>query len=131
MTRKNSFSLANQIIKEATRVGFQWKGLSGPLKKVREELREMEQEIKSRRRSKTSISDELGDLLFSLCNLASLLRIDPEKALHSTLDRFEARFHIVKSELKKKGKTPEESTLKEMDALWEKAKIKLKKKNRS
>lgn len=129
----NAFSRAARIIHEATRVGFQWKNWFGPLQKVREELCELEHEIKlfskarglALSKDKTHLSNEIGDLIFSVCNLASLLGLNPEDSLNSTLDRFQSRFKFVKSELKKKGKTPEQSNLKEMNALWQKAKKRL------
>jgi len=111
-----------RTIANAKRVGFQWPDWSGPLKKVREELRELELEIRGRAKTKARISDEIGDLLFSVCNLATLLELNPEKSLNATLDKFQSRFRFVARELKKKGKSPKQSTLKEMTALWRKAK---------
>ncbi len=110
------------IIKNAQRVGFQWRDWVGPLRKVKEELRELEQEIRSRAKSKVRISEEIGDLLFSVCNLATLFNLDPEKSLNTTLDKFQSRFRFVARELKKRGKVPKESNLKEMGALWRRAK---------
>lgn len=115
-----------KVIGNATKAGFQWPDWSGPLKKVKEELRELEAEIRRRSRNKKKISEEIGDLLFSVCNLATRFDLDPEKSLHATLRKFEARFRFVEKELKKKGKTPEQSNLKEMGALWEKSKKKSK-----
>jgi uncharacterized protein YabN with tetrapyrrole methylase and pyrophosphatase domain len=111
-----------RTIADAKRAGFQWRGWVGPLRKVKEELRELEREIRRRAKTKGRISEEIGDLLFSVCNLATLLELDPEKALHATLDKFQSRFRFVKNELRKKGKSPKDSNLKEMGALWKKAK---------
>jgi len=113
-----------KVIGNATKVGFQWPDWVGPLKKVKEELRELEKEIRSRKKSKAKISEEIGDLLFSVCNLATRFDLDPEKSLHATLDKFQKRFRFVAEELKKKGKSPKESHLKEMSSLWRKAKQK-------
>lgn len=113
-----------RTIKNAKRVGFQWRDWVGPLRKVKEELRELEREIRSRVKTKEQISEEIGDLLFSVCNLATLLDLNPEKSLHATLDKFQSRFRFIVRELKKKGKSPKESNLKEMSSLWRKAKKK-------
>jgi len=61
-------------------------------------------------------------LLFSLCNVAFLLKLDPEDALRGTLSRFESRFRHVEKRLREHGKKPEESTLEEMDRYWDEAK---------
>jgi len=111
-----------RTIANAKRVGFQWKNWVGPLRKVKEELRELELEIRKPGKYKTRVSEEIGDLLFSVCNLATLLGLDPEKSLHATLDKFQARFRFVEKELRKKGKRPQASHLKEMSALWREAK---------
>jgi uncharacterized protein YabN with tetrapyrrole methylase and pyrophosphatase domain len=111
-----------KIIGDATKVGFQWPDWSGPLRKVKEELRELEREIRRRKKNKGKISEEIGDLLFSVCNLATRFDLDPEESLHATLKKFEARFRFVERELRKKGKSPRQSNLREMGALWEKAK---------
>lgn len=113
-----------RTIANAKRAGFQWRGWAGPLRKVKEELRELELEIRSRTKTKARISGEIGDLLFSVCNLATLLELDPEKSLHATLDKFQSRFRFVKNELRKKGKRPKDSNLREMGALWKRAKTK-------
>ena len=117
---------AARIIERATRVGFQWKDLQGPLEKVEEELAELLGEIRKsgKRVSRTKIENELGDVLFSLCNVAFLLKISPEDALRGMLARFETRFRHVERRLGAIGKTPEESTLEEMDVFWNEAKIK-------
>lgn len=115
-----------RTIENAKRVGFQWRDWKGPLRKVKEELRELEREIRSRAKTKARISEEIGDLLFSVCNLATLLELNPEKSLHATLDKFQSRFRFIERELRKKGKSPKESNLKEMGSLWRKAKKKSK-----
>jgi uncharacterized protein YabN with tetrapyrrole methylase and pyrophosphatase domain len=117
-----AFPQTLSMIVEATRVGFQWEDWRGPLSKVKEELRELEVEIKRPRKNKKRMSEEVGDLLFSVCNLAFQLRLDPEHSLHLTLKTFRSRFHFLEKELRKKGKTPEKATLQEMTVLWRKAK---------
>lgn len=66
--------------------------------------------------------DELGDLLFVLVNIARFLRVDPERALRKTIDKFRSRFHYVEVSLRKEGKSLRQSNIFEMDRLWEEAK---------
>ena len=68
------------------------------------------------------IEHELGDLLFALANLGRWVKVHPEEALRGTLRRFESRFHHIEAALLQRGKTPRDSTLAEMDALWNEAK---------
>lgn len=116
---------AGRVIEKVSRVGFQWKDLEGPLLKVKEELQELEEEIQEPSPQKEKIEDEMGDLLFSLCNLSHHLKIEPENALRRTLEKFRIRFSYVEEGLRKRGKNAEESTLEEMDGLWQEAKKKL------
>jgi len=69
------------------------------------------------------IEAELGDLLFAIANLGRWVKVHPEEALRGTLRRFEARFHHVEEKLRERGKSPRESDLAEMDALWDEAKL--------
>ena len=97
-----------------------------------EELRELKAEIAqlslNQAKSEGSLSlqkkveNELGDLLFTLSNLGYLLKINPENALRGTLSKFEKRFRFVERRLKQTGKTPEQSSLAEMDRFWQEAK---------
>jgi dephospho-CoA kinase len=105
--------------------------MQGPLEKVEEELAELKVEIlKLESLSKNEddqgfrkrVEDEMGDLLFTLCNISYLMKINPEAALRGTLERFQKRFRHVEKRLKQKGKTPEQSDLKEMDQYWDEAK---------
>jgi MazG family protein len=111
---------ASRVIEKVTKVGFQWKDLEGPIEKLEEELAELKAELRSG--DKRKIEEELGDLLFSLCNVSYLMKLNPEDALRSTLRKFERRFKHVELRLKEKGKTPEQSTLEEMDGFWNEAK---------
>jgi tetrapyrrole methylase family protein/MazG family protein len=122
-----------RLIDKVTRVGFQWNDLNGPLEKLAEELGEFQHEVRELEARKTSgdasaedlrkkAQAELGDLLFSLCNIGFLLKLDPEDALRGTLHRFEGRFRHVENRLRENGKKPEESTLEEMDRYWDEAK---------
>ncbi|MBI3534421.1 MAG: nucleoside triphosphate pyrophosphohydrolase [Deltaproteobacteria bacterium] len=115
---------ASRVIEKVTKVGFQWKDLLGPLEKVEEELEELKEEIllSKKHGQKNKLAGELGDLFFSLCNLSFLLKINPEDALRATLLKFENRFRFIEKKLKTLKKTPEESTLEEMDHFWREAK---------
>lgn len=112
---------STRVIEKVTKVGFQWPDIQGPLAKVDEELAEFKKEINGN--DKVKVENELGDLLFSVCNVAWTLKLNPEDALRSTLKRFERRFRHVESRLKDLNKTPEQSNLEEMDSFWDEAKL--------
>jgi tetrapyrrole methylase family protein/MazG family protein/ATP diphosphatase len=111
---------AVKLTGRAARVGFDWARASDVLAKLHEEVGELEVEVTSGDRAR--IEDELGDVLFVLANLARKLDIDPEAAIRSTNAKFTRRFTFVEQVLEKAGKTPEQSDLAEMDALWDAAK---------
>ena len=104
----------------AAKVGFDWKDVEGVMEKVREEFGEMESAIAGGDRE--SASEELGDLLFSLAMLSRHLEREPEGLLRKTNAKFIRRFQWVEKSLKENGSSPEESTLEEMDRLWDEAK---------
>ncbi|MDE2091555.1 MAG: nucleoside triphosphate pyrophosphohydrolase [Gammaproteobacteria bacterium] len=112
---------AVKLQKRAARVGFDWATLPPVLTKIREELAELEQEISSAAPGRR-ITDELGDVLFAVANLARKLGVDPEQALRGTNRKFERRFQQVEQTLADRGKHPQQATLAEMDAIWEQAK---------
>jgi len=124
---------ASRVMEKVTKVGFQWKDMQGPLAKVDEEIAELKSEIltyeaapkdsPARESARVKLEAELGDVFFSLCNLAYLSKVNPEDALRSTLKRFESRFKHVEKRLKENGKLPENSTLDEMDRYWDEAKV--------
>jgi tetrapyrrole methylase family protein / MazG family protein len=105
---------------KAAEVGFDWSGPRDVLRKVREEIDELEAEIE--RGDTARAAAETGDLLFSIVNLARHLRIEPEQALRTTNDRFMRRFAYIEQALQSQGKKLKESSLAEMDALWHEAK---------
>jgi tetrapyrrole methylase family protein/MazG family protein/ATP diphosphatase len=111
---------AQQLGSKAGRVGFDWPGPDGSLAKVREEVDEVAETIASRDRA--GAHRELGDLLFACVNLARKLDVDAESALHDASARFTRRFEFIEDRLAERGKTPEQSNLDEMDALWNDAK---------
>ncbi|UTW56903.1 nucleoside triphosphate pyrophosphohydrolase [Kordiimonas sp. SCSIO 12610] len=112
---------AVKLQKRAARVGFDWPETLQVLDKLEEETRELI-EATSLPNNTEHIEEEFGDLMFVMCNLARHLKIDPEEALRTANAKFTRRFNGVESELQKLGKTPEQSTLDEMDALWDKVK---------
>jgi ATP diphosphatase len=111
---------AAKLGKRASSVGFDWPDIHGVLDKIEEEVRELRAEIKQNQHDK--IRNELGDVLFSIVNLGRYFQIDLEAALRQTNAKFERRFRYVETRLREQGKTPQQSTLEEMDKLWEEAK---------
>ena len=112
---------ALKLQEKASRVGFDWNDPRAVLAKIREEADEIEAELDSEA-DHTHAAGEVGDLLFALVNLARHLRADPEGILRETNLKFERRFASIERALAKRGKRPEQSTLAEMDALWDAAK---------
>jgi tetrapyrrole methylase family protein/MazG family protein/ATP diphosphatase len=111
---------AAKLGKRASSVGFDWPNIEGVVDKIEEEIGELRAARKSQ--SQAEIQAELGDLLFSIVNLGRHLHVDLETALRHTNAKFERRFRYVETELRKQGKSPQTSTLNEMEALWTAAK---------
>ncbi len=110
-----------KLQKRAALVGFDWPEARAALAKLDEETRELRREIEGVADAHR-LEDELGDLLFSAVNVARKLGIDPEKALRHANVKFERRFGRIEAMLAAAGRRPEETTLDELDALWERAK---------
>jgi tetrapyrrole methylase family protein/MazG family protein/ATP diphosphatase len=111
---------AVKLTKRAARVGFDWPDFATVFAKLREEMAEMEVEIEAGELDKARA--EFGDVLFVCANLARKLDIDPEDALRRTNAKFIRRFGFIERELAARGKRPEQTSLAEMDALWDQAK---------
>lgn len=111
---------ALKLQKRAARVGFDWSEAADILDKIEEEARELRAELAGRDRGR--MQDELGDLLFALVNLARHLDIDPEGALRGTNAKFERRFHRIEELLHRQGRSAQDASLDEMEALWQQAK---------
>jgi MazG family protein len=111
---------AERLTEKAAAVGFDWPDAQSVLAKVREELAELEEAMAGGERDR--VEAELGDLLFAVANLGRWVKVHPEEALRGTLRRFGSRFHHIEDKLRERGKSPRESTLAEMDALWNEAK---------
>jgi tetrapyrrole methylase family protein/MazG family protein/ATP diphosphatase len=114
---------ANKLGKRAAQVGFEWPDITGALDKVEEEIRELKHEIVSGT-DRAAIADELGDVMFCIVNVCRYLDVDPEAALRATNKKFERRFQYIEQRLREQGRTPDQSSLEEMDRLWEEAKAK-------
>ena len=104
---------------KASKVGFDWNDPRAVLSKIREEADEIEAALDG---DGADAAAEVGDLLFAAVNLARHLHADPEAMLRQTNRKFERRFASIESALAAKGKKPIDSTLAEMDALWDEAK---------
>ena len=112
---------AAKLTRRAARVGFDWPSTDEVIDKLKEELAELEVEIEAGDVEKARA--ELGDLMFVCANLARKLDVEPETALRGANAKFERRFAHIERRLAQMGSSPEASTLKEMDALWDEAKM--------
>jgi MazG family protein len=111
---------ASRLTEKAARVGFDWRAADDVFQKVDEELAEVHEAIRSGEESR--VHEEIGDLLFTIANLARKLNVNPEEALQSTNRKFTARFESMEREARAAGKNLDAYTLEELDGLWEKAK---------
>jgi len=127
---------AHKISSKAAHVGFDWPVIEGLFEKLAEETQELQANIKELpsgalgKRSngqvseelRSRIEDEVGDLFFVLVNIARYLSVDAESALRKTNRKFRRRFGWLEEQLQKQGRKPEESTLEQMEELWQQAK---------
>ncbi len=109
-----------KLQKKAARVGFDWPDAAPVFAKIREEAAELEEAVASGKPE--DIEEELGDLLFSVVNLARKLGVESEAAMAAANEKFVRRFHAVEDALSAGGKKLGEATLAEMDAAWEASK---------
>lgn len=110
-----ALSRANKLQKRCANVGFDWPDVAGCWDKVKEEILEVEQTAAD----SPELAEELGDLMFALVNVVRKHKLDPEAVLRAANSKFEKRFRAVEQALAKQGKSPEQSDLAEMDALWQ------------
>ncbi len=111
---------AVKLQKRSARVGFDWPSTDQVLAKLTEEAAEL---VEARDTlTSEEVAEEMGDLLFVMANLARHLKVDPEAALRAANAKFTRRFARIEDWLAEAGKTPSQSDLAEMDALWERAK---------
>ncbi|MEZ5828837.1 MAG: nucleoside triphosphate pyrophosphohydrolase [Hyphomicrobiales bacterium] len=115
---------AVKLQKRAAKVGFDWPSLTPVLAKADEEMAELKVAIAGEdvEASKKHIAEEFGDLLFVMANVARHLGVDPEAALRAANEKFVRRFRSIEAALAADGRRPEDSTLEEMDQLWDEAK---------
>ncbi|MGJ0908658.1 nucleoside triphosphate pyrophosphohydrolase [Clostridium botulinum] len=113
---------ADKVQKKAAKVGFDWENIEDAMKKIIEEYKEIEDVYKSK--NKVKILEEIGDLLFSVVNVARFLDIDPENALNYSIDKFINRFQYIEDEAIAMGRSLDNMSLEEMDELWKEAKNK-------
>jgi MazG family protein len=134
---------AYKLSSRAAHVGFDWPNIEGLFEKLHEETQEVQKELEQvpalGARSHTSsaagsrgqqlpqdlrarLEDEVGDLLFVLVNIARYLSLDPESALRKTNRKFKRRFQWIEEQLRASGRRPEQSTMEELESLWQQAK---------
>ena len=118
---------AQDVQKQASKLGFDWDGISGAFDKLEEEIDELKAELtnKSKAEIKANIRDiekEVGDCMFALVNVARKLNLDAETATLTCVHKFKSRFGYIEEQLAAIGKHFEDSDITEMDALWDAAK---------
>jgi MazG family protein len=121
-----ALSRAIKLQNKAARVGFDWPSLAPVFDKLKEEFAELQAAVASARTDqgaeKDKVEEEFGDLLFVAANVARHLKIDPEGALRTANQKFVRRFTRIEELLAAEGRSPAQSTLAEMDRLWDQAK---------
>ncbi len=116
-----ALSRAEKLSKRAARVGFTWSEVSEVMRDLDEEVAEL-QEVIDGDGDPDKLEDEVGDILFVVANLARMLKVDPEKALRRSNDKFDRRFRYVERSLLSQNRNVTDAELTEMDALWTEAK---------
>ena len=112
--------LAQEVQKRAARVGFDWEDAFGALEKVEEEIQELREAISGEGRP--TIEEELGDLFFSVVNLARKLGVDSEMAMAAATRKFVRRFRALEAQIVAEGRKLEQTSAQDMNALWERNK---------
>jgi len=111
---------AARLTEKAARVGFDWRRTDDVFAKLDEEIGELREAIASG--DEAQVHDELGDLLFTIANIARKLNVNAEEALQSTNRKFRRRFESMESSVREGGRNLDQLTLEQMDALWDEAK---------
>lgn len=111
---------AQRVGEKASHAGFDWGDAEGPLAKIDEELAELRGAVASGDRR--AIEHELGDLLFSIVNVARFVEVSAEDALRGTIERFTARFQHIEAALHARGARMKDTPLEELEQLWQEAK---------
>jgi tetrapyrrole methylase family protein/MazG family protein len=107
---------ARRIQQKAATVGFDWGATRPVLDKIDEEVAELKEAVS--KMDDKAITDEFGDILFSMVNISRFLNVDPEDALRGTVEKFIRRFEKVESFFENRGKSLADCTLEEMDTVW-------------
>lgn len=115
---------SSKIQHKASKVGFDWDNINGALEKVDEETKEVRAALKNG--TKEEISEELGDLLFAVVNVTRFADVDAEEALTAATDKFLNRFSLVEKKAQEKGIDMKNSSIEELDLLWDEAKKEMK-----
>ena len=111
---------AMEISKRAVKAGFEWPNLDAVVEKLQEEVGELKDELRQGDRER--IAEEIGDVLFTIVNVARWMKVDPEDALRAMTKRFADRFKQIEEAARAGGRPLQEMTLQEMDAVWDRAK---------
>lgn len=112
---------AAKVQRKMGQVGFDWKDADGVMEKVNEEMMELQQARKEQ--NQNAMEEELGDLLFTLVNLARHMKINPEMALRHATKKFQNRFRFMESRLFESGKSIQETKLEQLESLWQESKF--------
>ena len=112
---------AQRVQSKAARVGFDWEVASGATEKIAEELSELREAVAEGDRTK--MTDEMGDLLFSVVNYCRFIDVDAESALEGANKKFSRRFREVERRVREQGKTLKACTLAELDVIWDSVKV--------
>ena len=111
---------AARLTEKAARVGFDWRRTEDVFSKIEEEIGELREAISSG--DEANVHDEVGDLLFTIANIARKLNVNAEEALQSTNRKFRRRFESMESSVREGGRNLDQLSLEQMDALWDEAK---------
>ncbi|HEU4521067.1 MAG TPA: nucleoside triphosphate pyrophosphohydrolase, partial [Thermoanaerobaculia bacterium] len=111
---------ASRLTEKAARVGFDWRRTEDVFDKIDEEMQELREAVAAAKTD--AVAEEVGDLLFTLANIARKLDINPEEALQSTNRKFQRRFASMERKVRESGRNLDQLTLEEMDRLWDDAK---------
>jgi MazG family protein len=111
---------ASRLTEKAARVGFDWRRTADVFDKLQEEIGEVQEAIDSE--EQTKVHDEIGDLLFTIANIARKLNVNAEEALQSTNRKFTRRFETMERSVRESGRNLDQLTLEQMDELWDEAK---------
>jgi MazG family protein len=112
---------AQRVQENASRVGFDWESVDGALDKVSEEIEELRRECADGGPPER-VTEEFGDLLFALVNVARFMKVVPEDALRGAVDKFDRRFRRVEEVFAQRGTNLRQATLEEMDTVWDEVK---------